>query len=162
MTHGNDESMTRRSLLGGIASAAVALLLRPAPAAAQDKTPIVVYKDPNCGCCHQWVDYLKANGFTPSVTDTGNMGAIRTRYKIPSSLTSCHTGVIGGYVIEGHIPAADIRKLLAQRPKGVVGLTIPGMPASAPGMDQTPFQPYTVLAFDAAGKTTVFARHDKA
>lgn len=153
--------ISRRATLVGVASAALGLLLRPAAATAQAKTPIVVYKDPNCGCCHEWVNHLVANGFAPSVTDTGNMTAIRTRYKVPAKLTSCHTAVIGGYVIEGHIPAGDIRKLLARKPKGVVGLTIPGMPASAPGMDQKPFQPYTVLSFDAAGNTTVFSRYDK-
>jgi hypothetical protein len=122
---------------------------------------MVVYKDPGCGCCGKWIDHMKAAGFTVSVQDTGDMDAIKKRYKVGEPLKSCHTAVVGGYVVEGHVPAADVKRLLVEKPK-VTGLTIPGMPASAPGMDMTPFRPYDVLAFDAAGKTTVFAKHAKA
>jgi hypothetical protein len=131
-----------------------------AVAAAQTRTPIIVFKDPNCGCCHLWVQHMQASGFVASVTNT-DMPPVRKRYKVPEALQSCHTSEVGGYVIEGHVPASDVRALLAKKPKGILGLTIPGMPASAPGMDQLPFRPYTVLTFDAAGKTTVFAKHDK-
>jgi hypothetical protein len=125
------------------------------------KTKIAVYKDPTCGCCENWVKHMAASGFDPSVTNSG-VPAIKTKYRVPARLQSCHTAVVDGLVIEGHVPAADVRKLLATKPKGVIGLTIPGMPASAPGMDIKPFQPYTVLAFDATGQTSVFARHDRA
>lgn len=157
-----NETMTRRAAVGGIAAAMMALISRPALGRTQAKTALVVYKDPSCGCCGQWVSHMEANGFTASVTNTSDMASIRSRYKVGAKLQSCHTAIVGGYVVEGHIPAADVRKLLAQKPKGVVGLTIPGMPASAPGMDSSPFQPYTVLSFDASGETTVFAKHDKA
>jgi hypothetical protein len=103
---------------------------------------------------------MRANGFVATVQDT-NMTPIRLKYGIGERIASCHTALVGGYVIEGHVPASDVKKLLAAKPKGVKGLTIPGMPQSAPGMDVLPFQPYTVLAFDEAGKTTVYARHDK-
>jgi hypothetical protein len=152
--------ISRRALLAQIAVAGGAALVAPARMLAQSKPSIVVYKDPLCGCCTKWVEHMVASGFVASVTDT-NMMAIRLRYQIGERLQSCHTGIVGGYVIEGHVPASDVKKLLAAKPKGVKGLAIPGMPASAPGMDLLPFQPYTVLAFDEQGKTTVFARHDK-
>jgi hypothetical protein len=104
---------------------------------------------------------MEANGFKPAVTNSSDMPSIKKRYKVAESLASCHTSVVGGYVIEGHVPASDIQRLLKEKPK-VAGLAIPGMPQSAPGMDLKPFQPYEVLSFDAAGKTAVFARHASA
>jgi hypothetical protein len=104
---------------------------------------------------------MAANGFAPEVTDHPDMSLIKSRYRIPPRLASCHTTIAGDYVIEGHVPASDVRKLLADKPAGIIGLTIPGMPASAPGMDLTPFQPYTVFTFDGAGNTGVFAQHDR-
>jgi hypothetical protein len=89
------------------------------------------------------------------------MAAIKVKHNVPANLASCHTTLIGGYVVEGHVPASDIARLLKERPKGIIGLTIPGMPQSAPGMDITPFQPFTVLTFDAKGQTTVYRRHTK-
>lgn len=124
-------------------------------------TPIVVYKDASCGCCSKWVEHLQASGFTASVTNSSDMSSIKARYHVPDPLKSCHTAIVGGYVVEGHVPAADIRRLLNEKPK-VVGLTIPGMPASAPGMDAKPFVPYEVLSFDAKGSTATFAKHARA
>jgi hypothetical protein len=103
---------------------------------------------------------MDASGFRCAVFNS-NMVDVHTKYKIPAELQSCHTAIIGNYVIEGHVPAADVKKFLAQKPAGLRGLTIPGMPQSAPGMDVVPFQPYTVLSFTAAGKTAVFAQHSK-
>ncbi len=121
------ETLTRRELIGrGAALAAVALglpgLLRAAA------TPMVVYKDPNCGCCHNWVEIMRKRGFEVSVRDTDDMMAIKNRYKVGSALASCHTALVAGYVIEGHVPPDLIRKLLAAKPK-VLGLAVPGMPA---------------------------------
>lgn len=149
--------MTRRALLLTLPAAFVgtATIVR-----AQSKTPIRVYKDPSCGCCSKWIDHMNANGFVASVID-GDMRPIKKQYNVPQRLESCHTTIVGGYVIEGHVPADDVKKLLAAKPKGIVGLTIPGMPASAPGMDMTPFQPYDVLSFDKDGKTAVYAKHTK-
>ena len=127
---------------------------------AQAKPPLVVYKDAGCDCCAKWVEQMQKLGYKATVSDVA-MGPIKQKYKVPPRLQSCHTTLVGNYVIEGHVPASDIAKLLAQKPKGVIGLTIPGMPASAPGMDQVPFRPYTVLTFDALGATTVFAQHNK-
>jgi len=153
--------LNRREWLGALTGvAAGAFVWRSA--SAQTKTPIAVYKDPSCGCCHNWVEHMKANGFAPTVTDTSDVNKIKRAHGMPEALWSCHTALIGAYVIEGHVPASDVRRLLAEQPKTVAGLTIPGMPASAPGMDVKPFQPYTVLSFDAKGKTAVFAEHKKA
>jgi hypothetical protein len=157
-----DSMVTRRAALLRLTATGLAVLLWPRRAMAnQAKIPMVVYKDPSCGCCHKWVQHMEANGFTASVTDTSNMNPIKTRYHVTDKLASCHTAVVGGYTIEGHVPAEDIKRLLAQKPK-ITGLAIPGMPASAPGMDATPFVPYTVLSFDEKGATAVFAKHDRA
>jgi hypothetical protein len=118
---------------------------------------MLVYKDPNCGCCHNWVEIMRTAGFEVSVRDTGDMSSIKTRYKVGRPLVSCHTALVGGYVVEGHVPADVIRKLLADKPK-VLGIAVPGMPIGSPGMEGNPRQAYEVLTFDAAGKTTVFAR----
>jgi hypothetical protein len=123
-------------------------------------TPITVYKSASCGCCGKWVDYLKANGFTPTVNDTDEMDAIKADAGVPAALHSCHTALLGKYVVEGHVPAPDLRRLLAERP-AVLGLAAPGMPPSSPGMSD-PGQPavrYDVLAFTKDGKSTLFARH---
>ena len=123
-------------------------------------TPITVYKSASCGCCASWVDHLRANGFTPAVHDEENMDGIKDDMGVPTSLRSCHTALLGRYLVEGHVPAADLRRLLAERP-AVAGLAVPGMPKSSPGMavPGQPHEPYTVLAFARDGKTTVFARH---
>jgi hypothetical protein len=149
------------SQTGGSAAA------RPATSAAtgaagQGPKSVVVYKDPNCGCCEKWVQHLRANGFSVAVHDTSDTTSVKRQHNVPESAWSCHTALVDGFVIEGHVPASDIRRLLAQRPTGVVGLAVPGMPASAPGMDLTPFQPFEVLSFDQRGRTAVFAAHTKA
>ncbi|HET9371307.1 MAG TPA: DUF411 domain-containing protein [Vicinamibacterales bacterium] len=157
-----NQRVSRREVLTGLAAAALTALPRPSSAqTAKSAGHLEVHKDPQCGCCSLWVDHMKANGFTAAVRD-GDVAPIKAKHKITPALSSCHTTLIGGYVIEGHVPASDVKRLLAEKPKGIVGLTIPGMPQSAPGMDMKPFQPYTVLSFDAQGKTAVYAKHDKA
>ena len=153
--------ISRRQILAILpASVAGLFAARAAAQTAQAKEPMTTYRDPNCGCCHLWIKHAEANGF--KVTDVvGDMAPIGSRFNIPPRLQSCHTTIVRGFVVEGHVPAADIKKLLASKPAGIIGLTIPGMPASAPGMDGKPFQPYEVLTFDKNGRTTLFARHDK-
>lgn len=154
-------TVDRRRFLADGALAALGLLVAGRGLAAQRAKPaMVVYKSPSCGCCGKWVEHIEANGFAVEVRDLENMAPIKQRYKVTSALQSCHTAVIEGYVIEGHVPASDVKRLLAEKPK-VVGLTIPGMPQSAPGMDLTPFVAYEVLAFDDKGSAKVFARHTK-
>lgn len=151
--------MNRRDAVIRLGAVAGAALRLPRALEAQAKVAIVVYKDPSCGCCSKWVEHLQANGFMASVKETTDIEPIKEKYQVRTELRSCHTAVVGGYAIEGHVPAADIKKLLAAKPKGIVGLTIPGMPPSAPGMDGKPFVAYTVLTFDARGTTAVFAEH---
>lgn len=141
---------------GGVAVSA----LGPAVALAAAPTPITVYKDPSCGCCTKWVTHLKASGFAPKAQDRTDMESLKQSLGVPAALQSCHTAVVGKYVIEGHVPATDVKKLLASAPKGVLGLAVPGMPAGSPGMEMPGrADKYDVVAFSAAGKTHVFATH---
>jgi hypothetical protein len=127
----------------------------PAPPVA-----ITVYKTPQCGCCRSWVDHLREHGFEVTAHDVDDMAAIKTKLGVPSEVGSCHTAVTGAYVIEGHVPAADIRKLLAQKPK-VSGLAVPGMPMGSPGMEVPgrKADKYDVIAYSKDGKRSVFAAH---
>lgn len=120
--------------------------------------PMTVYKSPSCGCCAKWVDYLRDNGFEVDVIDAKDLGAVKRHYGVRPQLASCHTAVIDGYVIEGHVPVDDIRRLLAERPP-IVGLTAPGMPQLSPGMRSLVPRDYDVLGFDRSGKTTLFSRY---
>jgi len=134
---------------------AARVLARSAP-----PTAITVYKSASCGCCAKWVDYLRANGFAPTVHDEEDMDSIKDEMGVPKTLRSCHTAVVGKYLIEGHVPAEDIRRLLKDHP-AVAGLAAPGMPSSAPGMavPGVPSEPYDVLTFAQDGHTAVFAHH---
>jgi len=118
---------------------------------------ITVYKKAACGCCDKWVDHLNDAGFTVTATSHKDMDSIKEQHGVPSHLTSCHTAVVGGYVIEGHVPANDILRLLKENPE-VTGLAAPGMPRRSPGMHRHGLKPkkYDVLTFDKEGKTTVF------
>ena len=118
---------------------------------------IVVYKTATCGCCGKWVDHLKAAGFAPTVHTLQTMDEAPVRKRIPTPLRSCHTATLEGYLVEGHVPADVIRKLLKEKPR-VEGIAVPGMPAGSPGMESNTPEPYDVVTFDAAGKTAVFAK----
>ena len=120
--------------------------------------PIAVYKTPTCGCCGKWVAYMERNGFKATVTEMPDTSPARTKNGVPARLGSCHTSVVGGYAIEGHVPADDIKRLLREKPD-VVGLAAPGMPQGSPGMDEPDSPPYEVLAFDKQGQTRVFSTH---
>ena len=144
----------RRLFLG----AAAAFIAACAPAA--KATPIQVYKAPTCGCCSGWVDHLSANGFEAHVTDLEDVSPVARRLRVPDELRSCHTAEVGGYFIEGHVPAADIRRLLKDRPKKAIGLAVPGMPVGSPGMEQGGFEePYATLIVDVDRHIRRFADH---
>lgn len=142
------------------------LLVMPSSSTAQQaKTnatrPLLsVYKTPTCGCCAKWVDHMRANGFDAKVHDLQDVTPIRTKLGVPSQLASCHTAQVGRYVIEGHIPAESVHRLLKERPTTVVGLVVPGMPMGSPGMEVPGGykQPYLVLTLDKQGHTTVFEK----
>ena len=148
--------ITRRHMLA-------ALALLPSTVSAQSGSTIKVYKDPTCGCCEQWVAHLRKAGFTVTISDAVDMGVVKDSYRVPANARSCHTGVVGGFALEGHVPAADVQRLLKTRPAGVIGLTVPGMPIGSPGMELPggKVQAYDVLSFDKSGKTTVFARYGR-
>ena len=149
--------MKRRFLLQTLASVAGAATLAPG-LMAQTRPRVEVWKDPDCGCCKDWVSHLEASGFQVKVHGSGNAAA-RARLGVPEKMGSCHTAQVGGYAIEGHVPARDIRRLLKQRPKAV-GLAVPGMPVGSPGMDGPEYQgrkdPYDVLLIQADGASQVY------
>ncbi|MEO6222815.1 MAG: DUF411 domain-containing protein [Vicinamibacterales bacterium] len=155
-----DTQIDRRTLLLGLCGTAASLFSLPQPVAGQPQPTMTVYKDPSCACCQEWVNHATVHGYRATVVKA-DMGPIKLKHRIPPTLQSCHTTLIAGYVVEGHVPAQDIARLLKEKPKGILGLTIPNMPQSAPGMDLLPFQPFTVLTFDAKGQTTVWAKHTK-
>jgi hypothetical protein len=156
--------MTRSTKLIALVAAFGALALTTAavsdlPRSDTAKKPtITVYKDPSCGCCKNWIQYLIKHGYTVNAKDTPDMNDVKQNLGVPAGLTSCHTAVVNGYLIEGHVSAEDIDRLLAQKPK-IAGLAVPGMPSSSPGMDGPRTKGYQVLAFDKTGRTTVFSTH---
>jgi hypothetical protein len=136
-----------------------------ASAAAQQKTATVlpkvtVYKTSSCGCCKLWVEHLKTNGFDVQAMDvsSADVRAVSKAAGLKDEDTSCHTAKVGNYTIEGHVPAADIKRMLKEKP-AFAGLAAPGMPQGSPGMEQGSKEPYDVIAFTKDGKTTVFATH---
>jgi hypothetical protein len=135
-------------------------LITQFPLRGTGKTGITVYKDSSCGCCAKWVDHLRADGFDPTVHDLEDMDALKDKLGVPQDVRSCHTAELAGYLIEGHVPASDLRHLLAERTK-VAGLAVPGMPGGTPGMAEpgAPTGGYDVIAFQKKGPTRLFARH---
>jgi hypothetical protein len=128
---------------------------------AQRPAPVVqVYKSPTCGCCALWVKHLQDAGFTTKVTEIEDLTDIKTKNGVPARAQSCHTAIVDGYVLEGHVPAADVQRLLKERP-AVLGLAVPGMPIGSPGMEvpNMKAQPFNVVSFNKQGQLQVFASH---
>lgn len=124
--------------------------------------PVVdVYKNPTCGCCAKWVEHLRDHGFTVRTADTTDLARLRASHGVPQHVASCHTALVDGYVLEGHVPAGDVQRLLEERP-AIAGLAVPGMPTGSPGMEVpgVKAQPYNVMAFRTDGSTRVFATHN--
>lgn len=138
------------------------LIAPPASAKPAEAGAIEVWKSPTCGCCLKWADHLEANGFSVTAKNTSYqmLGRIKRQAGIEKKLASCHTGLIDGYAIEGHVPAEDIKRLLAERPDAI-GLSVPDMPLGSPGMEQADgtTEPYDVLLVKKDGSTEVFAKH---
>ena len=147
--------MTNR--LGSVLVFLVSMLLTGGVAAA-GATAVTVYKSPTCGCCKNWVAHMRANGFSVKAVDVADVTSYKLANGISPALASCHTALVDGYVIEGHVPAQDIKRLLRERPK-IVGLAAPGMPSGSPGMEQGYKDPYDVVSFDKSGRVSVYARH---
>jgi hypothetical protein len=143
--------LTRRSMLLGLAGASLS-----GAGLVWAATPVmVISKDPNCGCCTGWTEHVQAAGFATRVNELGNLAPLKARLSIPPELASCHTAEIDGYVIEGHVPASAIKRLLAERPQAI-GLAVPGMPIGSPGMEVpgTPDDTYDVILFGPSGQKT--------
>lgn len=122
------------------------------------KASMTVYRNPGCGCCEAWAALAQQAGYKVSMVDDQDMDAIMRKYGVPPQLASCHTAIVGGYVIEGHVPFEDVKRLLENRPANIKGIAVPGMPIGSPGMDVpgAPKQAFQVMAFDASGGTSVF------
>jgi Cu/Ag efflux protein CusF len=155
--------MQRRHIITTALALVAAVSSATVLAQARTKPLVRVWKDPNCGCCNDWITYLEANGFDVQGFDTGNSVA-RQRLGMPHALGSCHTAQVGGYVIEGHVPAADIHRLLLEQPKAL-GLSVPGMPIGSPGMDGPEYgnrrDPYDVLLVQRDGRSSVWNSYFK-
>ena len=150
--------MRRRLKIFGVLMA----MLVVAPAApAQQSAPLPlmkVWKTPTCGCCGQWVKHMEDAGFRVEVTDVDDVDPVKKANGLPLNLASCHTALVGGYVVEGHVPASDVRRLLREKP-AILGLSAPGMPAGSPGMDIPGSPPYDVLRVAKDGTASVYATH---
>ena len=147
--------LSRRRLLAlvvGVAALGIGL-----PASADALPEVVVHRDPSCGCCGAWVEHLRRAGFPVKVVETDSLNAIKQRLGVPADLFSCHTAETTGYVIEGHVPAGAIRRLLAERPQAA-GLAVPGMPIGSPGMEGGAPETYEVVLFGQHGRR-IFARY---
>jgi len=125
---------------------------------AQRMPLVTVYKNPTCGCCNDWVKHLESNGFRVEAHDVADVEHIKQNLGVRPQYASCHTAIAEGYTLEGHVPAGDIKRLLAERPKGR-GLAVPGMPGGSPGMESAPKQPYATLLIDDQGGARVYAQH---
>jgi hypothetical protein len=141
-----------------IACAAIALVLSLTMgwAIASEAQTLKVYRDPSCSCCEGWIDHLTAQGFQIESIETPDVNVIKQQYGVPNNLTSCHTAIVDGYVIEGHVPVADIKRLLAEKTP-VAGLAVPGMPVGTPGMESDDqHDSFDVISFDSQGHTSTF------
>jgi len=149
--------------LARFASLAVLATLLSASAPISHSVPgaktITVFKDPNCGCCKSWIEHLRKHGYAVISRDTSDVTGVKRTGRVPDRLYSCHTAFVDGYVIEGHVPAADIDRMLKDKPK-IAGIAVPGMPMGSPGMEVgSRKDPFDVIAFTRDGSSSVFARH---
>ncbi len=137
---------------------ALCLGLPGSAAFAGEPVQVQVYKSPTCGCCGKWIDHLESHGFAVEAHDVKHVTPIKRSHGVPAKLVSCHTALVEGYVIEGHVPAEDVARLLEERPP-VAGLAVPDMPIGSPGMEGPNPEPYRVYSFDGQGRTEVFSSH---
>jgi hypothetical protein len=153
------------ALIGAIYVSTGHVGLQPDVQAAAQQTPaggplVEVFKSPTCGCCSQWVEHMRASGFTVRTTDLNDLSEIKKARGVPDQVQSCHTAVVNGYVVEGHVPATDVHRMLREKP-AIAGIAVGGMPIGSPGMEfpGAKAQPYDVMSFDKNGATRVYAKH---
>lgn len=132
----------------------------PTEGSSKNITEVTMYKNPGCQCCTKWANHLEQNGFTVTEEPTQQLLSIKADQDVPYSIQSCHTAVVGDYVVEGHVPAEDVQRMLEERPD-VIGIGVGGMPIGSPGMEGPNPEPYNVYAFDADGNQTVWASHQQ-
>lgn len=148
---------TLTALLGGVLALAGSAASQTRPAAGA-KPSVTVYKSATCGCCSKWVEHMKANGFNVTALDVDDIEVPMKTYGVPSAAASCHTALVGGYVVEGHVPADVVSRMLREKP-AIAGIAAPGMPAGSPGMEVPGYKgSYDVLSFDKAGKTALYEK----
>jgi hypothetical protein len=142
--------------------AAAALIATTATAAAEQPSVVSVYKTPTCGCCSKWVEHMRANGFTVRTTDMDSTGPVQSKHGVPPEIRSCHTAIVNGYVVEGHVPAKEVKRLVKERPS-ITGIAVAGMPVGSPGMEMpgTDPHPYYVVSFDRNGRIDKFASYGR-
>lgn len=130
------------------------------PASAQSKSRLTVYKDAGCGCCALWIKHMESNGFSATASNMDDMNAVKTKHGVPASLRSCHTTIVDGYVVEGHVPASYVQRMLKERPQ-IAGIGVPGMPIGSPGMEVAGMKPqsFDIFSFDKTGRTQIYASH---
>ena len=150
-------TMSLRMMTRVVLACAMAVL-GPRDLGAQSEPHVAVFKSATCGCCAKWVDHLKANGFATTSTNVDDVAVVKAKHGVPRAVHSCHTALVGGYVVEGHVPASDIKRLLKERP-AISGIGVAGMPAGSPGMESPTPQRYDVLSFDKQGQTRVYSTH---
>jgi hypothetical protein len=152
--------MKRRVLLQAILASASSVTLGAPLFARAAAAPVVeVYKSEGCGCCEGWVEHLKANGFKVNAKNVASPSDYREKFGIPKELGSCHTGLVQGYALEGHVPASEIKRLLAERPKAI-GLAVPSMPLGSPGMEGDRSDPYDVFLVQAGGRRSIYKHYN--
>lgn len=139
---------------------AITLLCLGTSAHAADDTELTMYRDPNCGCCGKWAEHMRENGFKVREVISNDMNLVKRQAGVPAHLASCHTAKVGNYLIEGHVPASDVKRLLNEQ-TAVRGLAAPGMPLGSPGMEGPyPAETYQVISFERSGRQAVFAEHN--
>ena len=151
---------SRRNVLAGLgtfALGAISLTAMHRSAKAAEQPPLTVWKDPSCGCCGGWIDHMRRNGFQVTVIETADVQPVKTRQQVPAQLASCHTAVVAGYTLEGHVPVAAVQRLLAEKP-AARGLAVPGMPIGSPGMEGGRPEVYDVVLFGGPAQK-VFGRY---
>lgn len=150
--------ISRRALLRGFAAGAAGVV-SGVTLGAQQKSKVTVYKSETCGCCANWVEHMKAAGFDVTATNVSDIDQVKRTYGVPASAASCHTALVNGYVVEGHVPADAVQRMLREKPK-FAGLAVPGMPMGSPGMEMPGGRkdPYAIMSFDKAGNVTLYER----
>jgi len=148
--------LNRREFVSRAFGVGAAIVVAPRLARALAPTPMTVYKSPTCGCCKEWIKYVETNGFSCKVIERDDLAPIKRQLGVPRNMESCHTAIVGRYLVEGHVPADLIKEVLAKQP-AILGLAVPGMVVGSPGMETGPAQPYKVMAFTKDGTSRVYA-----